>query len=301
MNRLKLATVPALIALLIAPAWLCAQEVRIEHKGLTLNAKLERAQAGADDQIILITHGALAHRGMELIAGLQERFKERGLNTLAINLSLGVDDRHGMYDCSIAHRHRNEDAVAEIAAWLNWLEQQDFKRVTLLGHSRGGAQTALFMATHNDARVQAAILMAPATRENSTAQRYQQQYKAPLGPVLKQALTRLEQGKGESLIEHANLMGCRDTTVSAASLVSYYGPKAQTDTVTLIRAFTKPALVVIGSDDEIVADLEQKLASIPKQGTTRIAVIQGAGHFFRDLNADDAVDAMVEFLASIGG
>ncbi len=299
MDYPKLAHVPALIALLIAPTWLTAQEVTIKHQGLTLNASLEHTDA--DEHIILITHGALAHRGMELISGLQERFGERGIGTLAINLSLGVNDRHGMYDCSIPHRHRNEDALEEIAAWLDWLERQGIKRVTLLGHSRGGAQTALFMATHNDARVQAAILMAPATLENNTAQRYQQQYKAPLGPLLEQAQARVEHGQGASLIEHANLMGCRDTAVSAESLVSYYGPKAQTDTVRLLRNLTKPALVVIGSDDDIVPDLERKLAPLPENSKTRRVVIDGAGHFFRDLNADDAVDAMMAFLASVGG
>ena len=105
------------IALCIAAAAVVveAKEVTFQRNGLTLNANLEFA-AGKNfaDGVILITHGALAHRGMEGITYLQNLLKERGYNTLAINLSFGLNDRHGMYDCKVTHRHRNDDAVDEI-------------------------------------------------------------------------------------------------------------------------------------------------------------------------------------------
>ena len=49
-----------------------AKEVTQTHKGLTLNANLELA-AGKTlaDGVIVITHGSLAHRGMEIISYLQ--------------------------------------------------------------------------------------------------------------------------------------------------------------------------------------------------------------------------------------
>ena len=83
-----------------------AEEIKLKYAGLTLNANLVLADGrGLSDGAILITHGTLAHNRMELIATLQTVIAARGLNTLAINLSLGLDDRYGMYDCSVPHRH----------------------------------------------------------------------------------------------------------------------------------------------------------------------------------------------------
>ena len=151
-----------------------AKEVTLQHKGLTLNASLELAVGKKlADGAILITHAGLAHRGMEVIAYLQTLFKERGYNTLAINLSLGLNNRHDRYDCKVTHRHRYADAADEIGAWVDWLKGQDARRVTLLGHSRGGAQTALYAAERDNALVQAVVLLAPDTRATNDAAAYQ--------------------------------------------------------------------------------------------------------------------------------
>ena len=153
-----------------------ANEVTLPYRGVSLNANLELAPGKqAADGVILITHGGLAHRDMELISYLQTLLKARGYNTLAINLSLGLDNRHGMYDCAITHRHQNDDAVDEIGEWVNWLREQGAGRVVLLGHSRGGAQTALYAAERDNEGVKAIVLMAPATKDNTNAAIYLRQ------------------------------------------------------------------------------------------------------------------------------
>ena len=53
----------------------------------------------------------------------------------------------------------------------------------------------------------------------------------------------------------------------------------------------RPTLVVIAGNDEIVPDLESRLPA-----KTRHVVIEGSDHFFRDLNGEDAADAIAEFL-----
>ena len=123
-----------------------ADEVKLQHDGMTLNASLvTSADSWPAGPVVLMTHGTLAHRGMEIMAGLQDMLSERGISSLAINLSLGLDDRSAaMYDCATPHSHRHTDAVAEIGAWLEWLKGQGVKKIALLGHSRGGNQTARF-------------------------------------------------------------------------------------------------------------------------------------------------------------
>jgi pimeloyl-ACP methyl ester carboxylesterase len=287
------------VALGVISVPVAAEEVSVRHKELTLNANLElAANKKLSDGVILITHGGLAHRGMEIIVYLQHLLKEKNYNTLAINLSLGLNDRRGMYDCSVAHRHRNEDAAEEIGVWLDWLEQRGASHVILLGHSRGGAQTALFAAEHDHPLVKAAVLLAPATRENG-ADGYEQRYGKPLSPLLARAQTLVNANKGNTLLEHVGLLTCGDTSATARSFVSYYAASERLDTPSLLPKFKKPVLVVVAGDDEIVVSLAPKIAPLADGTRVKTTVIDGADHFFRDLYTDDAVDAMVAFLGGV--
>jgi pimeloyl-ACP methyl ester carboxylesterase len=277
-----------------------ANEVTLVHGGLTLNADLELA-AGRNvaDGVILITHGALAHRDMETLTYFRQLFKEQGYNTLAINLSLGLDNRHGMYDCTVTHRHRNEDATGEIGAWLDWLRDQGAKRITLLGHSRGGAQTALYAATRDSGLVDAVVLLAPATADNTSAEAYQERYQRALPPLLERAQQLVASGHGDTVIDAIGLMSCADTSATAASLLSYYGPQAQVDTPVLLPRINKPTLVVVAGDDRIVVGLDSKLAPLVDGTQLQLAVVATADHMFRDLYADDAVAAISSFLGNL--
>ena len=274
-----------------------AKEVVLPHDGLKLNADLEIASGRKlEDGVILITHGALAHRDMEMLVYLRKLLKEKGYSTLAINLSLGLNNRHGMYDCKVTHRHHNNDAVNEIDAWVNWLRKQGVTRVTLLGHSRGGAQTALYAVERDNKLVNAIVLMAPAMRENTDANAYQHRYGKPLAPVLEQAQKLVREGHGDTVLKPVSLMTCRDTSATASSFLSYYGPDARVDSPSLIAKIREPVLVVVAGNDEVVVGLDRKMAPIADGKRVQMKIIDGSDHTFRDLNTDDAADAIVEFL-----
>jgi pimeloyl-ACP methyl ester carboxylesterase len=289
------------VALAFSSVAVDAKEVTLKHKGLTLNADYELAAGKTPaDGVILITHGALAHRGMETITYLQNLLKDKGYNTLAINLSLGLNNRHGMYDCKVTHRHRNADAAEEIGAWVDWLKGQGVTRVTLLGHSRGGAQTALYAAERDNPSVKAVVLLAPSTRENNDAADYQRRHNKPLAPVLEKAQKLVKDGKGGTVLEHIDLLYCPDTSATADSFVSYHGPDPRLDTPSLIPKLKKPTLVVVAGNDEVVVGLDKKMAPLADGKRVQMKVIDGADHFFRDLYADDAVEAIDAFLKSAG-
>lgn len=276
-----------------------AEEVTIPYRGLTLSADLELATGKQlADGVMIIAHGGLAHRDMQTIGYLQGLFKDRGYNTLAINLSLGLNHRLGMYDCQVTHRHRHADASDEIGAWLAWLAEQGARDVTLLGHSRGAGQTALFVAEHNNALIKAAVLLAPQTRENGGAG-YERRYGKSIQPLLQQAEQLIREGKGDTVLSDVNLMFCRDTAATADAFVSYYGPDPRLDTPSLIPHLKVPTLVVVAGADEVVVGLEQKVAPLVDGKRIRMSVIEDADHFFRDLNADDAVDVIDAFLANV--
>lgn len=299
--RLKPCISVFILGVAVAVSTVHADEVRLPYKNLTLNANLELAAGQPlNDGAILITHGGLAHHGMELISYLQKLLKTRGYSSLAINLSLGLNNRHGMVDCNITHRHLNDDAVDEIGAWMNWLKQQGTRRVVLLGHSRGGAQTALYAVERDDARVKAVVLMAPATEDNTNPAMYPKRYQKQLMPLLQQAQKLKDAGKGSTMIEHVGLMGCSDTTVTASTFVSYYGQDPRLDTPYLIPKLKKPTLIVVAGSDEEVVGLDKKVAPLADGTRIQMKIIEGADHTFRDLATDDAADAIDAFLKSTG-
>jgi len=274
-----------------------ADEITLSYKDVTLNANLQlAANKQLADGVILITHGGLAHNGMEIIVALQNQLNAHGYSTLAINLSLGLDKRHGMYDCKVTHRHRNTDAVNEIDTWMGWLNKQGVKQVILLGHSRGGAQTALYEAERDNSMVKSLILMSPAIAENTDAAEYQKRFNMPLQPLLDIAQKRIREGKGDAVINFIGLMTCANTSATADSFTSYYEQSSGLDTPHLIPKFSKPALIIVAGGDEIVVGLDKKMTALVDGNSVQMKVIVGADHLYRDLYTDDAVDVIDTYL-----
>lgn len=207
----------AILALLVIgwAAMAGASEVTLKHNGLTLNANLQMAEdQSASNRTVLITHGTLAHNRMEIVEALQELLAEEGLNSLAINLSLGIDNRHGSYDCAKPHTYKYTDAVEEISAWVGWLKKGGVEHIIVMGHSRGGNQTAWYAAEHSDPAVKQVVLIAPATwSEQGAVKDYQKKYATDLAVPLKRAEEMVAKGKGGELMRDIGFIYCRKSVV----------------------------------------------------------------------------------------
>ncbi|WP_456404146.1 alpha/beta hydrolase [Thiolapillus sp.] len=286
------------ILLLLLFGSINASEVSFKHNGLDLRANLEKADSWPKGPVVLMTHGTLGHNRMEIISTLQELFKENGISSLAINLSLGLNQRKSaMYDCQTPHTHKHTDALKEIAAWVEWLKFDDVKEVVLLGHSRGGNQTAWYAAEQADPVVSKVILVAPQVwSADYAAKDYEKRYGKPLQPVLDKALALVKAGKGQQMLEHTDFIYCKDTSVTAAAFANYYNPDKRMDTPFLVGKTKLPVLVFVGTEDKVVKGLQEKLQQLPQSAKLRIETIDGADHFFRDLYAEDLVDTAVEFI-----
>jgi len=273
-----------------------AEEVKIPGSGLTLNGEMTMARGKTlADGVVILLHGTLMSNKVEMIVGLQKALAERGVNSLAVNLALAIDDRHGNYDCQLPHRHRQADAVDEIAAWVEWLKGQGARNITVAGHSRGGAQVALYAATNDDAAIARYILIAPAVfNAAESAQSYEASFKTKLAPILAQAETLVKDGKGDTMLADTAVLYCPATSVSAASFVSYYADDGKKDAPTLVAGVKKPTLVIAAGKDTIMRDVEKLV--VPEPPRVRLVTIEGADHFFLDLFLDDLTDRIVDYL-----
>lgn len=274
-----------------------ADRVELEHDDMNLIGHMETAPGNSvEDGAVLMVHGTLAHGQMEIMSSMQELLRDAGYNSLAINLSLGQDAREGMYDCDSTHRHKHEDAVDEIAAWVEWLKGEGAERLAVMGHSRGGNQVARYLADQPDPMVEKAVLLAPQTwSEGYYAKDYKANYDTELAPLLDKAEALVEQGKGDEILE-MDFIYCPDTRAEAASVVSYYREDPRMDTPTVLGEVSVPTLVVVAEADTTVTDLEEKMEERVEDDHVQMTVVGGADHMFRDLFLYDAADAATDFI-----
>lgn len=275
-----------------------AENVQMKLNGMTLNANLEKSDNWPAGPLVLMTHGTLAHNRMEIISTLQQLFAENGISSMAINLSLGISDRpSAMYDCDRPHRHKHTDALGEIEAWLEWLKVAGAKKVVLLGHSRGGNQTAWFAAEHDDPVISQIILVAPQTwSADHAAADYEKRYEKKLQPILEKAFNLATDGKGRELMKPVDFIYCPKTAATAEAFISYYETDPRMDTPYLLSKLKTPVLVFVGSEDKVVQGLEEKLQASDLPENIQVRVVDGADHFFRDLYAEELVEQALEFI-----
>lgn len=252
-----------------------------------------------ENGIILITHGTLAHKDMELVDALQNALAENGVASLAHTLTLGLNRREGMYDCAQPHTHRHEDALDEIAAWLGWLKGQGAGPVTLLGHSRGGNQVAWFAVERGADTIAKVVLIAPASTSGAerAAMGYRKRFSADLAVILKDAKALVESGKPQAKMSLPGFLYCTDAKAEARSVISYYGGNPHGDTPTLLPKLKMPALVIAGSADTVVPDVAKRVKPLADGKKIKLEVIDGAGHMFLDFYVEDAAEFITEFVA----
>lgn len=274
-----------------------AEDVKQTYQGKTLNANLVYADGKSyGDKVVLLLHGTLTHNGRSTYADLQNNLAKEGITSLSMNLSLGLSDRRGEYDCATPHTHKHSDAIAEVGVWMDWLKQQGVKKVSVMGHSRGGNQIAWYVSEKDSDAINKVILLAPATGEQQSGKEYQEKYGKSLDSVLKNAKELVKAGKGKQMMKDTDFIYCEKSQVTAEAFVDYYDVKPKFDTPTVLKSIKKPTLVIVGSEDTVVPELPKRLETIKNQKNVTITTIDGGDHFFVDLANEDVAAAVAKFL-----
>ncbi len=290
----------AILFALLGPACAAEQELELSVGGRTTLATLRTPPSmRPDTPLIVMTHGTLAHKDMEVIQAVAKALEQRGIASLAHTLSLGVDRRKGMYDCAVKHDHVTDDAVAEIGAWVGRARSMS-SQLYVLGHSRGGNQVARYLATSEASAVAGAVLLAPATAKAEADLRaaYAQTYGNALEPFLDQATKAVAAGRGAEWMDVPGFIYCRNAVVTARAFASFYGADPGQDTAALVARVRLPVLVLAATKDTVVPDVVASFAPLADSGGGRVQLdrIEDADHFFRDLFAEDVADRITDFI-----
>ena len=285
---------------LAVPVSAAEQELELSVAGRTTLATLRTPAAMTPDTpLVVMTHGTLAHKDMEVIQGVAKALEQRGIASLAHTLSLGIDRRKGMYDCAVRHDYVVEDAIAEISAWT--ARAKDLSRhVVSFGHSRGGNQVARYLAASETPAVAGAVLLAPVTAKAEADLRaaYAKTYGKPLEPFLELATKSVAAGRGGEWMDVPGFVYCRNAVVTARAFASFYAADAGQDTPALVARAKLPVLVLAATKDTVVPDVAASFAPVAGSsgGRVQLDTIEDADHFFRDLFAEDVADRIAEFI-----
>jgi pimeloyl-ACP methyl ester carboxylesterase len=271
------------VAFALATPWSAgAEPIQVKPGEMRLNGNLELPPGrSVSDGVALVVHGTLSHYGQETIAALQSNLKDQGVATLAITLSLGIDDRKGPRTCEMPHAYTMTDIGGEFDRWIEWLQLNGARSIDVIGFSRGGAQAAVMAAQRKSLR--RVVLLAPAFATSAELEEsYARTFEQPLKPVLDAARAAPQETRP------VDFLLCRRAPVTGAAFVDAYREIPPEIAASLPQSL----LVVIAGNDEIVPDLDKKLPP-----TVRRVVIEDSDHFFKDLYGEDAADAIAEFLA----
>lgn len=294
----KMIQIVSVILLLTISHSLQAKEITLKYQNLTLNAKLELAEGKElSDGVVLMLHGLMGHNRMEIQDTAQQALLQNGQSSLAMNLSLGIDNRHGFYDCSKPHLHIQEDAVGEIKAWVAWLRGRGVKNITFLSHSRGANQAMVYAVEHLDPEIRLLVFLAPGTVTDSR-ELFEGRFGKEFLTIINRAESLISQNKGREIMENTDFMYCPQAPVSAQSFKSYYADKETfRNFPSFLPRITVPALIITGTADERQPHIATHVKPYVDGKMVQLKVVEGAGHFFRDFNIDEAMELAVEFIS----
>lgn len=293
-----IATTALAVAGLFASSAMAAEKVTLEHDDLTLVGHMKEGMgASPSDGVVLMLHGTLAHGRMEVMAAVQDLLADHGLNSLSINLSYGIDAREGMFECDAPVRHGIDDHMQEVSLWHQWLQDEGYGPVTLFGHSRGANHMARYMTEHEPEDIKGLVLVAASTfDEEEAAAEYEEQAGTPLQVLLDRAKELQRMDQEETLMEDVRFLYCEELDVTPRAFLGSYEPTSKNDTPTVIRGIQTPTLVIVGSEDDVVPDLPEKIEAVKDSGDISVMTVDGADHFFRDFFADDVADFAADFI-----
>jgi pimeloyl-ACP methyl ester carboxylesterase len=276
-----------------------AEPVSYEYLGLTVvgNLQLAPSKTLKDDGAVVLVHDTLAHHSDATMAKLQAALNAKGLNSVAITLSLGMNQRKGAFDCAQEHDHRHGDASDEIVAWVEWLQSKGASRIAIVGHGRGAAQAALSAAERQDLGVSRLVLANPPSgMPLATGARYQEQFGQALKPVLDHARKLVDDGEGDTLLNVPGFLSCAKARTTAAAFVDYYGGDNRHDIMSLLPELKLQTLVVVAGSDPVAKEFEKTLSLFPSSSLVAKQTLVGADLGFSGQSGEQLADVIAKFV-----
>ena len=245
----------------------------------------------------LIVHGTRGHKGMEIIETLSTRLYEEGYDVLSINLSYGFNNRKDDFlTCDIKHKHSEYESVDEIVTWYNYLNKRGYEQINFIGHSRGGLNVMQALSIISNKEIDSYLLAPVIDTYQGSKNYYEDELGIPYDIIIKSE----ENYNLADRYKKINFLFCENVDVYSQTFKSYLDFSENEsiypytyDILELISNSESNVTIFSGTDDEILLDSYKVYEELDKVNV-RTIILEGAGHFFRDLYLEDVIDKIIE-------
>lgn len=275
----------ALLIMLVILGWTPAGQAEIVRKEVDehVTATAEYRAGSPENPAILVLHGFLQTRDFSTVRRLADSLYDWNYTVLSPTLSLGIDTRARSLPCEAIQTHGMQDAVNELAMWIEWLVAQGHDEVILVGHSSGASQILVYLNGQPHPAVKQAILVSlvafgPGESSNETEEHAQS--------------ARAAVAAGEKGLKEYGLSFCTVYPTPPELFLSYYD-WSMPRLAAALDGTEVPVSVVVGTEDR---RMTPEWVAMITASSANVVIVEGASHFFDDTAEFDLLDVFQELL-----
>jgi len=276
-----------LIVLLLFSVMAKAQTVSLAlQPGFYLQAQYDQP-ANNDKRIaVLVQHGFLTTHQFHTIRSMVQAINDAGMSALSPNMSYGISGRQDSLKCDALHTHTLEDNRREIGVWIDWLVEQGYQHVVLLGHSSGSQDILFAQSTEPHSAVDLMILTSVFYFNGER-----------LGTKSEDvSRARHMMVTGSPRPSQFSFLFCQDNYYATPeSFLSYHQLTRQQNLANL-QFVGVPIHAIMGMEDEILKRVGVSWLDEVDQTGAQVHRVEGANHFFSSMHEFDLQDHISRIL-----
>lgn len=222
---------------------------------------------------VLVLHGFLTTNNFHTITSVMSALSDKGVAALAPNLSYGISARQTSMSCNSLHTHRLEDHRTEVGLWIDWLLDEGYENIVLLGHSSGSQYLVYTQATEPHTAVVQMILTSMfyfGGEDIGTKPRDLQ-------------MARHLMVTGNPRPSFFTLMFCEDDYFATPESYLSYVQLTRAQTLAYLETIKTPIDVIMGGEDEILQKISPGWLDQMALAGANVHFIPGANYFFSSL------------------
>lgn len=268
-----------------------AKQVILQASTSHVEGQARYLDNGHNRPALLILHGFSATHNYPTVQALQDYFSLSGFTTLAPTLSLQIPLRSQPVQCNSLHTHTLQQDIAEVNAWIDWLEQQGHQDIILIGHSSGSQTLLEAMIPHTPKSIKALILTSLFYLNGEEL--------GNLESEIQIAQDLLSQGNNAP--RKFNFLFCQNDYLATPESYLSYLTITRARVLETINQLDIPSYSVMGSADSRYTQVGEKWLRELNASQTELSVIEGANHFFTGEHEGllhDRVEAIINKITS---
>lgn len=272
------------ISLLLTHSIAFAEVVTQHIPELKLTAEADYLKGLPNKPAVLMLHGFLTTNQFHTVKSMSQAYSEAGYTTLAPTLTLNISQRKQSVKCNAIHTHTLENDMLEVKHWIQWLKDQGYQEIVLVGHSSGSPELIHFLANNEDPAVKLAIFTSLFFLS---------------GPELGTSQSEIDFArqaiKTHQLQPHKySFLFCKNNYFATPESFLSYQKLDRAYLLENLKKLKVPSYTIMGGEDKRYQSVGHNWLEELKQTGTHLVVVEGANHFFSSEYEFDLQDQLIK-------